>query len=111
MVIPSHINGVEVKQIISGDQGGSGVFHSTNITKIVIPSTVTKISGPYTSEFLACESLKEVIIESNTLTIENTNQFYRCNNLQKITFTNIRSANAPSGSPWGAPSTCQIVYK
>ena len=111
LVIPPQIDGVDVKTIATGMGGNTGVFKDcTNITKVVIPSTVTQIGSLGGVEFAGCTSLKEVVIESNTVTMF-ASQFSGCSNLEKITFTNITAENAPSGSPWSAPATCQIEYK
>ena len=114
LVIPSQIDGVEVKAIVSKYGNASGVFLGCkNITKVIIPSTVTKIGEEFdeyhqTYEFAGCTSLKEIVIESENVEIAGNQLGY---STEKIIFTNITEENAPEGAPWGAKNTCQIIYK
>ena len=84
LVIPSEIDGVAVKAIKSSNPNGSGIFRQTNITKVVIPATVTQIgdASKNSVEFFACSFLEEVVIESKSVQIEN-GQFGQCPKLKK----------------------------
>lgn len=77
IVIPSTINGVEVKSI------GAGAFKArVDITSIVIPDTVTTIDG---GAFQGCTNLRSVKL-GNGVTSISGNAFSRCSSLTDVQF-------------------------
>ena len=77
LVLPSKINGKDVVEI--GQNCFSGV---TNVTSIVIPSTITKI---HDSAFANCVNLAEINFESDSkLTYIGSNAFENCRSLSTI---------------------------
>lgn len=78
IVIPSTINGVEVKSV------GAGAFKArVDITSVVIPDTVTTIDG---SAFQGCTGLRSVKL-GNGVTSISGNAFSGCSSLTDVQFS------------------------
>jgi len=82
VVIPSEINGVEVKNIgDSAFSSSSNLSNCNSIKKITIPDSVTSIGN---SAFKDCSSLTSITIPDNITSIKD-NTFLRCSSLSNIT--------------------------
>ncbi|MBQ2679625.1 MAG: leucine-rich repeat protein [Firmicutes bacterium] len=75
VTIPSSINDIEVTTI------GPAFYNCSGLTRVTIPSSVTRIKG---SAFNGCSSLKSIIIPNSVTSIGNS-AFKGCSSLKSIT--------------------------
>ena len=78
-IIPSSINGVEVKSI-----GGRAFYNCKSLTSVTIPIGVTNIGN---SAFYVCASLTNVTISSSVTSIGDK-AFYNCSSLTSVIIPN-----------------------
>lgn len=83
----------------------SAFVNCKGLTSIEIPNSVTSIE---LSAFSNCTGLTSIEIP-HSVTSMGSPVFDGCNNLEKIYVD--KDENSLSGSPWGAPSTPQVIWR
>ena len=101
--------------IITKNASNSGItleqYFVGDIRYIDIPRTNSSDGFNDISEyaFANLPNLEEVFLPDNIVSID-AKAFYNCPNLKRIIVTSKPTKKLKQKAPWGAPSTCQVIY-